>query len=201
MGAVLYRQRIVELLAPHCDIATRLKACPPTARVRGLYFRALVDEMSRRGLRSAFEEVIHDSDRSAFTLYPLSDYLTWLAFAGSLVHSPADVHIGMRDLHRGHSLYFGQSLLGRSLLRLISRDPIRQLHQAVQSKRAVTNYGRWTVCDEAPGRATVRLQDELVWIESALLGGALGGLEACGIHPTAEVRLIDAYNGDILFRW
>ena len=71
----------------------------------------------------------------------------------------------------------------------------------MQSKRAVTNYGRWTVCDEAPGRATVRLQDELVWIESALLGGALGGLEACGIHPTAEVRLIDAYNGDILFRW
>jgi len=198
---VLYRQRIVELLAPHCDIVTRLRAVPAAARVRGLYFRALTDEMSRRGLRAAFEEVIHDSDRSAFTLYPLSDYLVWLAFAGSLAGSPADVHQGMRDLHRGHSLYFGQSLLGRSLLRLISRDPIRQLHQAVQSKRAVTNYGRWSVVDEGPGRATVRLQDEYVWIESALLGGALGGLEACGIRPTAEVKLTDPYNGDLVFRW
>ena len=72
---MLYRQRIVELLAPHCDIVTGLKAVPAAARVRGLYFRALADEMTRRGLRPAFEEVIHDSDRSAFTLYPLGDYL------------------------------------------------------------------------------------------------------------------------------
>lgn len=198
---MLYRQRIVELLAPHCDIATRLKAVPAAARVRGLYFRALVDEMSRRGLRSAFEEVIHDSDRSAFMLYPLTDYLVWLAFAGSLAAGPSSVHRGMHELHRGHSLYFGQSLLGRSLLRLISRDPIRQLHQAIQSKRAVTNYGRWSIVDEGPGRATVRLQDEYVWIESALLGGALGGLESCGIRATAEVKLQDPYNGDLIFRW
>lgn len=198
---MLYRQRIVELLAPHCDIVTGLKAVPAAARVRGLYFRALADEMTRRGLRPAFEEVIHDSDRSAFTLYPLGDYLVWLGFAGSLAASPAEVHQGMRDLHRGHSLYFGQSLLGRSLLRLISRDPIRQLHQAIQSKRAVTNYGRWSVVDEGPGHATIRLQEEYVWIESALLGGALGGLEACGIHPTAEVRLSDPYNGELVFRW
>ena len=134
---MLYRQRIVELLAPHCDIVTRLRVVPAAARVRGLYFRALTDEMTRRGLRPAFEEVIHDSDRSAFTLYPLSDYLVWLGFAGSLARSPSEVHQGMRDLHRGHSLYFGQSLLGRSLLRLISRDPLRQLHQgrAVEARR------------------------------------------------------------------
>ena len=198
---MLYRQRIVELLAPHCDIATRLKVTPASARVRGIYFRALVDELARRGLRGAFEDTVHDSDRSTFTLYPAADYLVWAAFAGSLVESPARVHRGMHELHRGHSLYFGQSLLGRSLLRLISRDPGRQLHQAIQSKRAVTNYGRWTMLEEAPGRAVIRLEDEYVWIESALLGGAIGGLEACGVEPSAEVHLRDPYNGEIHFRW
>ncbi|MBK8252332.1 MAG: DUF2378 family protein [Polyangiaceae bacterium] len=198
---MLYRQRVVELLAPHCDIVARLKAVPVSARVRGIYFRALLDELSRRGLRAAYETVIHETDRSAFMLYPTSDYLVWLAFAGSLVASPAEVHRGMHELHRGHSVYFGQSLLGRSLLRLISRDPVRQLHQAIQSKRAVTNYGRWYMLDEGPNHATIRLEDEYVWIESALLGGALGGLEACGIRPTCETKLRDPYNGDLAFRW
>lgn len=198
---MLYRARIVELLAPHCDIATRLAATPHHARIRGIYFRAIIEELTRRGLRSAFQETVTDSERSTFTLYPAADYLVWTAFAGSLIESPASVHQGMHELHRGYSLYFAQSLLGRSLLRLISRDPGRQLHQAIQSKRAVTNYGRWTMIEEGPGRAVIRLEDEYVWMESALLGGALGGLESCGVQPTAEVKLRDPFNGEIAFRW
>lgn len=198
---VLYKQRIVELLAPHCDITTRLKQVPATARMRGLYFRATLDELGRRGLRSAFETVIHETERSAFMLYPLTDYILWVAYAGSLITSPARVHTGMYELARSHSLYFGQSLLGRSLLRLISRDPIRQMHQAVQSKRAVSNYGRWFIADEGPRHIVFRLEDEYVWIESSLLGGAVGGLESCGVNPTVEVQLRDPFNGDLSFKW
>lgn len=198
---MIYRQRIAELLAPHCDIAPRLAAVPPTACVRGLYFRAALDEITRRGQRAAFETIIHDTERSAFMLYPLTDYLVWIAWAGSLIATPTDVHVGMRELFRGNAVYFGQSLLGRSLLRLISRDPIRQMHQAIQSKRAITNYGRWSIIDEGPRHVTVRHDDEYVWIESALLGGALGGFESCGLSPTVEVSLRDPYHGDIAFRW
>ncbi len=198
---MLYRQRIVELVAPHCDIVKRLADVPPTARVRGVYFRSALEELTRRGLRAAFESVVPETDRSVFTLYPCADYLLWLAFAGSLVASPAAVHTGMRELSRANAVYYGQSLLGRSLLRLLSRDPIRQLHQAIQSKRAVTNYGRWQLVEEGERHAVVRLEDEYVWIESALLGAALGGLECCGIQPQAEARLRDAYHGDLVFRW
>lgn len=198
---MLYRQRIVELVGPHCDIVKRLGDVPATACVRGVYFRSALEEVTRRGRRSTFEAMVRETERSIFTMYPATDYLLWVAYAGALVTSPAAVHEGMRELSRSNAVYYGQSLLGRSLLRLLSRDPIRQLHQAIQSKRAVTNYGRWTIVDEGPGHATVRLEEEYVWIESALLGAALGGLESCGIRPTAEARLRDPYNGDLIFRW
>lgn len=198
---MIYRQRITDLLAPHCDLAQRLADVPAGTCVRGLYFRAALDEIARRGLRSAFETVIHDTDRSAFMLYPLTDYLIWIAWAGSLITAPDKVHDGMRELFRGNVVYFGQSLLGRSLLRLISRDPIRQMHQAIQSKRAITNYGRWSIVDEGPRHVTIQLDDEYVWIESALLGGALGGFESCGVAPSVDVKMRDAYHGDLVFHW
>lgn len=191
----------MELLAPHCDIATRLNAVPSSARVRGIYFRSALEEVTRRGLRSAFETVIHETERSAFMLYPLTDFLLWIAWAGSLIASPPAVQVGMRELFRGNAVYFGQSLLGRSLLRLISRDPVKQMHQAVQSKRAVSNYGRWFIVDESARHIVIRHEAEYVWIESALLGGALGGFESCGISPSVDVKLTDPYNGDLIFRW
>jgi uncharacterized protein (TIGR02265 family) len=198
---MLSRPRIVELLAPHCDIATRLAAVPPTACVRGIYFRSALEEITRRGLRSAFETVIHETERSAFMLYPATDYIVWIAWAGSLVTSPVDVHAGMRELLRGNAVYFGQSLLGRSLIRLLARDPVQLMHQAIKSKRAVSNYGRWFIADEGRRHVVVRHESEYVWIESALLGAALGALESCGVSPTVEVRLQDRFNGDLVFRW
>lgn len=191
----------MDVLAPHCDIATRLNAVPPSARVRGIYFRSALEELTRRGLRSAFETVIHETERSAFMLYPATDYIVWIAWAGSLVTSPRSVHEGMRELSRGNAVYFGQSLLGRSLIRLLSRDPVQVLHQAMKSKSVVSNYGRWYIASESRNHVVVRHEEEYTWIESALLGAALGALESCGVRPSVEVKLKDPYNGDLIFRW
>ncbi len=199
--AVRYRDRVIERLDAHCDLAVRLSAVPEGTEVRGVYFRSVVDELARRGLSGAFTDVVGEARRATFTLYPLADYLVWIAFAGSLVTSPASVHEGMHELLRGNSKYFGESLLGRGLLRLISHDPVRQLHQAVQSKRTITNYGRWVITVEEPRHVEVRHEDEYVWIGSALAGAARGGFEACGVEPQIEVRLEDAYNGVLSFRW
>lgn len=196
-----YRERVLDIVGPHCDLAERLTAAPTWAEVRGVYFKSTLDELERRGLRGAFEKVVPEVRRATFTLYPLTDYLVWIAFAGALVTSPAALHEGMHDLLRGNSRYFGQSLLGRGLLRLISHDPVRQLHQAIQSKRAVTNYGRWSITLEEPRHVEVRHEDEYVWIGSALAGAAVGGFEACGVLPQVEVKLDDPYNGSLVFRW
>jgi hypothetical protein len=107
----------------------------------------------------------------------------------------------MRELSRGNAVYFGQSLLGRSLIRLLSRDPVQVLHQAMKSKPVVSNYGRWYIAAESRNHAVVRHEEEYVWIESALLGAALGALESCGIRPSVEVKLKDPFNGDLIFRW
>jgi uncharacterized protein (TIGR02265 family) len=192
---------IIESLAPHCDIVARLAAVPPWARVRGVYFRAALQELTRRGLRPAFDKAFEEPERATFTLYPVTDYLVRIAYAGTLITSPERVHEGLHELFRGNAHYFAQSLLGRGLLRLIARDPVRQLHQAIKSKRAVSNYGRWSVIAEEPGMVEVLHEDEYVWIESALAGGALGGFEACGVYPSIELRMRDAYNGSVIFRW
>lgn len=195
------RMDIIERLAPHCDIESRLAAAPSWARVRGVYFRAALQELTRRGLRPAFDKVFNEPERATFTLYPVADYLLRIAYAGALIASPERVHEGLHELFRGNALYFSQSLLGRGLLRLIARDPVRQLHQAIKSKRAVSNYGRWSVVAEGPGMVEVLHEDEYVWIESALAGGALGGFEACGVHPKIQVKMRDPYNGSVIFRW
>ncbi|MEZ4410877.1 MAG: DUF2378 family protein [Polyangiales bacterium] len=196
-----YRDRVLERLDAHCDLATRLDAVPAGAEVRGVYFRSVLDELARRGLESQFAAVVGETKRTTFTLYPLADYLVWIALAGSIVASPPLVHEGMHELMRGNSKYFGASLLGRGLLRLISHDPARQIHQAVQSKRAVTNYGRWVVTVDEPRHVEVLHEDEYVWIGSALAGAARGGFESCGVEPDIEVRLDDPYNGVLSFRW
>jgi uncharacterized protein (TIGR02265 family) len=188
-------------VADHVDLIERLSRIPHDAMVRGVHFRGLDDELTRRGLKHRFDQDFPEPPRSTFTLYPARDYLVRLAVAGGLVTDPSRAHEGMRELMRGNSLYFAKSLLGRGLLRMLARQPDRLLQQAIMAKRAATNYGKWLVISHGERFVEMKHEDEYVWIESALLGGAAGMFEACGISPQVEVSMIDPFNGSLLFRW
>ncbi len=198
---MLLPQCAIDFVAPHCDIIERLAAIPPSARVRGIYFRSLKRELEHRDLLARYFEFFSEQRRGAMAYYPLSEFSLRLACAGALVASPAELHRGMHDLGRTNSSYFAQSLLGRAIIRFLSKDPIRLSEQGLAARRQSCSYGHWELVRRGPTEIEMRYENEYLWIESYVAGAAQGTFEACGVTPILETRLTDRFNGSTLIRW
>ena len=190
----------LKLVAAHCDIEERIKLVPPTARVRGVLFRSIHTQLEKRGLLEAYAAYFGDK-RAAIPFYPLSDYLLRLAVAGALVATPARLHEGMFEISKGNAREIVDSLLGRALLRLLARDPVRLTEQGLAARRQISSYGRWSISRHAERSIEMVYEDEYTWIESAIAGSAVGTFEACGLTPRIETRLVDRFNGSTRIEW
>jgi uncharacterized protein (TIGR02265 family) len=193
--------RALELVAAHCDIVERLELVPPSACVRGMFFRNVEAQVERAGRLDEYRAHF-DGDRfSALQFYPLGDYLIRLATAGALVESPGRLHDGMFAIARGNATSFAQSLLGRTLIRLLSRDPVRLSEQGLAAQRQTHNYGHWAIVKHAPNMIEMVYEDEYQWIESVITGAAHGTFEACGIRAQFETKLKSRFSGSTIVRW
>ncbi len=193
--------RAIELVSAHCDIVDRLKDVPPAASVRGIFFRNLERQVEAAGRLDAYRELFASDRYSSLPFYPLSDYLLRLACAGALVASPPELHAGMFAIARSYSTTFSESLLGRALIRLLSRDPVRLSEQGLAAKRQTHNYGHWEIVRHGPAQIEMRYEDEFQWIEWVMAGAARGTFEACGIAATLETRMEGPYRGSTFVRW
>jgi uncharacterized protein (TIGR02265 family) len=191
----------LDIVAPYCDIRERLQLVPAAARVRGLYFRSLVSELKQAGKLTEYRALFPDDNWSAMELYPLSSYILRLACSGALLASPERVHEGMHDIMRANATAFADSLLGKAMLRLLSRDPVRLTEQALAARRLTHLYGHWEIARHGPRCIEMIYHEEYVWLESAAVGAARGTFEACGLSPMLETRLKDRFNGSTLVRW
>jgi uncharacterized protein (TIGR02265 family) len=192
------------LVMGHCDILERLELAPTTARVRGILFRAIAEEVEVHGKLAEYRRYFGDTYAnvySAIPYYPLSDYLVRIATAGALVASPDRVHAGMYEISRGNAKSFAGSLLGRTLIRLLARDPVRLLEQGISARRQMASYGKWTLLRHGPQSIEVQHENEYVWIESAIAGSAAGTFDAQGIEAKIDVKLVDRFNGSFFFSW
>ncbi len=140
-------------------------------------------------------------DFSAIPYYPLSEYLVRIAVAGALITSPERVHEGMYEISLGNARTFAESLLGRTLIRLLARDPVSLLEQAIAARRQMSSYGTWTLVRREPKVIEVQYVNEYTWIESAIAGSAVGTFEGQHIHAKIETHLTDRFNGSTLFSW
>jgi uncharacterized protein (TIGR02265 family) len=107
----------------------------------------------------------------------------------------------MFEISRGNASYFAGSLLGRGLIRLLARDPLKLAQQAVQSKQHATNFGKWSIGKSGPGSVEIVIRDEYTWIETAMLGAATGTFSTAVKGSRCEVELVDRFNGSIVVRW
>lgn len=189
------------LVRDHCDLIDRLRDVPPSARVRGLYFGSVVAEIKRAGKQAEYESYFPGERRSTLGFHPLTDYLVRLAVAGALIESPARVHAGMERITRGNAQAFAASLLGRVLLRMLARDPVRLTEQGLAARRLSTNYGEWRLERRGPCEIEMVYRDEYMWIESAIAGAAAGTFASCRVETTVETVLTDRYHGSTLIRW
>ncbi len=194
-------RRAVELVGPHCDIETRLPDIPPSAKVRGPLFRSVYQALEAEGRLEGFYELVPRRKRSSFGEFPLGEYLIELAVAGALMAAPERLEQGMFDISRNNARVFAATLMGRALLRLLARDPVRLTEQAVAARRQMANYGDWRMLRHGPRDIEMVYRDEYTWLESAIAGAAVGSFEACDVEPQIETKLSDRYNGSTRIRW
>ncbi len=184
----------------HCDIGERLTLLPPSSRSRGLYFRSIEGVLARAGrverYRSLFPERF-----SAVRWYPTREFLIRLVVGGALLTEPALVHEGMFEIGRRNAVAFSDSLLGKTLLRLLSRDPKKLLAQGVAARRQSSTFGRWTLTFPEERRAVMAMEEEYIYIESYLLGAAQGTFDAIDVPVTTRVVLEDRFNGRHILEW
>lgn len=193
--------RAVELVAPYCDIAERLEAVPPSAKVRGLYMKSLESVVQRAGRAQLYLQYFRNERWSPVRMYPLRDYMIRLAVAGASLCSPERVHDGMRDVWRTNATTFASSLLGKTMLRLLSHDPVRLTEQGLAARRQTYQYGHWEIVHHRPRSIEMVYREEYIWIESAIAGGAIGAFESCGIEANLETKLINRFDGSTLISW
>lgn len=193
--------RVLALVGDHCDLDDRLRAVPPAAQVRGLWMNSVGAAVAQLGKAADYEALVGSERFSALRYYPLSEMLVRLAGAGGLVAGPEGVHDGMSEITRRHARAFSESLLGRTLLRLLSPDPIRLLQQGVSARRQGVTYGAWELEVLGPRSARMIQHEEYMWIESAQVGAARGTFDMLRLEVEVDVELRSPYEGVHTLRW
>jgi uncharacterized protein (TIGR02265 family) len=200
-AGLMPESRAIALVASHCDIVERLEVVPPSAQVRGVWLRAIEKQLGKRGRLDSYREYFPDDRYSALSFYPLADFLVRLACSGAIVASPQRVHEGMALIMRGNAEAFMDTLLGRVMLRVLSRDPVKLFEQGIAARRQSFTYGRWELRRIGEREIEIVLNNEYCWMESALVGAALGTFAVCDVEGHVEMRVIDRFNGSGFLRW
>lgn len=192
-------QRVRALVA-HCDVEERVRTVPASALYRGLYFKNIVTVLKEANVFERYDEIYPES-YSAVRWYSLAAYMERLAVAGALLKGAENVHEGMREIGHHNATSFAESLLGRTMLRFLARDPMKLLRQACAGRRQSCTYGRWEVRFPEPQMAVMEMFEEYLWMESHAVGAAEGTFESIGLKATIEVQLDSALQGRHLIRW
>jgi uncharacterized protein (TIGR02265 family) len=199
-GSDAERSTVIQELTRHCDLAQRLTLVPPSAKVRGVYCRSIDAALAEAGKLEQYRRLF-PRELATLTWHPMGEFLTRLASAGALLAGPELVHEGMMEIGRKNALEFARSLLGKMMVRLLSRDPKKLLLQGVAARRQTCSYGSWQVTFPEERRAIVTMVEEYLYIESFLMGAALGTFHAIGLEVEATTILDDQFHGRHVLVW
>jgi uncharacterized protein (TIGR02265 family) len=190
----------VKHLVEHCDLEQRLSSIPVEAQVRGLYLKNVQKVLGRLGVAGDYH-ALYPETYSAIRWYPVRDYMERLAVAGALLRGSENMHQGVREIAKSNATTFTESLLGRAMLLILARDPVKLLKQAMGGRRLSHNYGTWQLSLPEPGKAIIEMFDEYQWMDSYLLGAAEGTFAFTEPPVTITCELDSMYVGRHIFRW
>jgi uncharacterized protein (TIGR02265 family) len=192
---------MLEAVSPSCDVKQRLAVLPPSARVRGLYFGSIESALEAAGRLAVYRGMFPERF-SALGWHSAHDLMQRLVVGGALIASPERVHEGMFEIGRRNAVAFSESMLGRLMLRVLSRDPRKLLQQGVAGRRQSWSVGgTWRLELVSDRHAVMHMQEEYFYIESYLLGAAQGTFDAIGLAVQTAVELDDPYCGRHVLRW
>lgn len=194
------REAAIEEVSQHCDLRERLPLVPPSAVIRGQYFRGIEAALSDAG-KAARYRALFPERHAALRWYPIHDFLQHVTVGAALLRSPERVHDGLFQLGRGNAKMFSESVLGRLMLRLLSREPERVLKQALAGRRQSAKPARWELSFPEERTAVMSLIEEYGYIESYLFGAAHGTFEMVGVPVRIECVMEDRFTGKHIFQW
>ena len=184
----------------YCDIEERLTLVPPSAQVRGTYARSIDAALIEAGKHKRYRELF-PRELGTLQWHPCGEFLVRLAVGGALLQGPERVKEGMLEIGRRNALEFARSLLGRMLLRLLSHDPKKLLLQGVAARRQTASYGDWQVTFPKERTAVVKMVEEYMYLETFMLGAALGTFDAIGLKVEATAELQTKFHGRHVLQW
>jgi len=184
----------------HCDLRERLALVPVSAKMRGVYFKSIELVLERAGRLRPYCELF-PVRKTSVLWYPLSDFLQQLAVGAALLFGPHRVHEGMHEIGRANARVFVDSMLGRLLVRVLSREPRSLLQQAIIGHRQGCNYSTWSLSLLDDRTACMEMSREYNYIDSYLLGAARGTFEAIERHVHVEAELQGPFQGRHMLRW
>lgn len=190
----------IQPLVKYCDLERRLALVPSSAKVRGLYFKNALHVLEAAGVASAYLE-LYPERYTSVRWYPLPGFLERLAVAGALLESPEAIHDGMRRIGMGNARAFADSILGRTLQKILSREPERLLQQASAGRRHSCTYGRWELIFQGRNQATMEMYEEYLWIESYIRGAAEGTMAITGREHSVRSVLDSSFRGRAILQW
>lgn len=200
LARVTTRAQAIHEVGRYCDIEERLTLLPPSSKSRGLYFQSVEAVLAKAGRLEKYS-LLFPGQFTAVLWYPTSEFLARLAVAGGLLAGPEQVHQGMFEIGRRNAVAFAESLLGRAMMRLLSRDPRKLLKQGVTGRRQGCTVGRWDLSFPEERKAVIAMEDEYLYIESYLLGAGQGTFDAIGLPVRPTVVQEDRFTGRHVLEW
>ena len=194
------RGQAIAEVARYCDVEERAPLIPASAVIRGLYFRSIEDQLVAAGRAQRYREIF-PKRHAALAWYPTREFLYHLVVGAGELLGPERVHEGMFELGRRNARAFAEGVLGKLMLRVLARDPVKILKQALAGRRQSAKPARWALAFPDERTAVMDLIEEYLYIESYELGAAHGTFEAIELPVRIECKLQERFVGQHILRW
>ena len=178
------------------DLAAHIALAPAGGKVKGMFFRKVLDEVQRKGGPSIRE-------RSYFTFsdYPLADWLTLLRDAAAAAHPRDPIREGLRKLGRSMYPTFADSTVGKVLFSVAGRDVMRALPLYPRIWSVISNHGTAAIDELTPGRVVIRQRNVWDFVDCFQLGSIEGGFGFFGIHADVKLAALSPCDADFEVTW
>lgn len=183
-------------------LAQRLSDCPPSACIRGLFYRMAEQALAERSshLVTVWRAASGARSRWPFKMYPAREFLREQAVAAVLL-DPADPGEALRKMWQATPKLSPLIRAERFMRYLQGSEPMQALAWLEQNRRMMNNYGDWWVVPNGTNAATFHHRDEYTWIQHCHVGGVEGTLRRCGVSPVVTYELDSPYCGRVHMRW
>lgn len=186
----------------HTDLKWRLANIPADATCRGAFFNMLDDRAGTlsRETQAEYRSFFRIHRFSAFRMYPVRDYVTRIVVLSQIHYGADAIHRGIRELQSGAFDAWAKTLLGRAALAVVSPElpsMLRMLARAYASQ-TVVSHSRLTLVSADDREIVLRLENEHLYIEHAMVGALEGLARVCGVPDAKlEVQLDEPFDGTV----